>query len=278
MNLKDYLSVTPEIQEAIDAGKPVVALESTILSHGMPYPQNVEFAHKVEEIVRAEGAVPATTAIMGGKLKVGLNAEELLVMCKAEGVGKVSRRDVAVYLATGMTGATTVATTMIIASMAGIRFFAPVCVVCAGAKSILDLGLTLEYLETQGVPVLGLRTDELPAFYCRTSGFKLDYNCKDEETVAKIMKAKWDIGLKGGAVVGNPIPEQYAMDPNYMNGIIDKAVAQANAEHIHGKAITPYLLAHIKDMTEGKSFAANLELAYNNAHAASKIAVAYSKL
>ena len=154
----------------------------------------------------------------------------------------------------------------------------PVCVVCAGAKSILDLGLTLEYLETQGVPVLGLRTDELPAFYCRTSGFKLDYNCKDEETVAKIMKAKWDIGLKGGAVVGNPIPEQYAMDPNYMNGIIDKAVAQANAEHIHGKAITPYLLAHIKDMTEGKSFAANLELAYNNAHAASKIAVAYSKL
>ena len=288
MNLKDYLSVTPEIQEAIDAGKPVVALESTILSHGMPYPQNVEFAHKVEEIVRAEGAIPATTAIMGGKLKVGLNAEELLVMCKAEGVGKVSRRDVAVYLATGMTGATTVATTMIIASMAGIRFFAtgglqelantPVCVVCAGAKSILDLGLTLEYLETQGVPVLGLRTDELPAFYCRTSGFKLDYNCKDEETVAKIMKAKWDIGLKGGAVVGNPIPEQYAMDPNYMNGIIDKAVAQANAEHIHGKAITPYLLAHIKDMTEGKSFAANLELAYNNAHAASKIAVAYSKL
>ena len=259
----------------------------------------------VQTALRAEGAVPATTAIMGGKLKVGLNAEELLVMCKAEGVGKVSRRDVAVYLATGMTGATTVATTMIIASMAGIRFFAtggiggvhrgaektmdisadlqelantPVCVVCAGAKSILDLGLTLEYLETQGVPVLGLRTDELPAFYCRTSGFKLDYNCQDEETVAKIMKAKWDIGLKGGAVVGNPIPEQYAMDPNYMNGIIDQAVAQANAEHIHGKAITPYLLAHIKDMTEGKSFAANLELAYNNAHAASKIAVAYTKL
>ncbi len=253
MNLKDYLSVTPEIQEAIDAGKPVVALESTILSHGMPYPQNVEFAHKVEEIVRAEGAVPATTAIIGGKLKVGLNAEELLVMCKAEGVGKVSRRDVAVYLATGMTGATTVATTMLIAAMAGIRFFAtggiggvhrgaektmdisadlqelantPVCVICAGAKSILDLGLTLEYLETQGVPVLGLRTDELPAFYCRTSGFKLDYNCPDEETVAKIMKTKWDIGLKGGAIVGNPIPEQYAMDPNYMNGIIDKAVAQ----------------------------------------------------
>ena len=226
-------------------------------------------------------------------------------MCKAENVGKVSRRDVAVYLATGQTGATTVATTMIIASLAGIRFFAtggiggvhrgaektmdisadlqelantPVCVVCAGAKSILDLGLTLEYLETYGVPVLGLRTDELPAFYCRTSGYKLDYNCQDEETVAKIMKTKWDVGLKGGAVVGNPIPEQYAMDPDYMNKIIDQAVAQANAEHIHGKAITPFLLAHIKDMTGGSSFAANLELAYNNARACSKIACAYAKL
>ena len=305
MNLHEYLSVAPEIAEAIAQGKPVVALESTILSHGMPYPENVEFAHKVEKIVREEGAIPATTAIIGGKLKVGLNDEELLTMCKAENVGKVSRRDVAVYLATGQTGATTVATTMIIASLAGIRFFAtgciggvhrgaektmdisadlqelantPVCVVCAGAKSILDLGLTLEYLETYGVPVLGLRTDELPAFYCRTSGYKLDYNCQDEQTVAKIMKTKWDVGLKGGAVVGNPIPEQYAMDPDYMNGIIEKAVAQANAEHIHGKAITPFLLAHIKDMTGGSSFAANLELAYNNARACSKIACAYAKL
>ena len=305
MNLKDYLSVTPEIQEAIDAGKPVVALESTILSHGMPYPQNVEFAHKVEEIVRAEGAVPATTAIMGGKLKVGLNAEELLVMCKAEGVGKVSRRDVAVYLATGQTGATTVATTMIIASMAGIRFFAtggiggvhrgaektmdisadlqelantPVCVVCAGAKSILDLGLTLEYLETQGVPVLGLRTDELPAFYCRTSGFKLDYNCPDEATVAKIMKTKWDIGLKGGAIVGNPVPEQYAMDPVEMNKVIDRAVEMAKEQGIHGKATTPFLLAHIVEMTGGHSLDTNIQLAFNNARAASKIAKAYAEL
>ena len=269
MNLHDYLSVAPEIAEAIAAGKPVVALESTILSHGMPYPENVEFAHKVEKIVREEGAIPATTAIIGGKLKVGLNDEELLTMCKAENVGKVSRRDVAVYLATGQTGATTVATTMIIASLAGIRFFAtggiggvhrgaektmdisadlqelantPVCVVCAGAKSILDLGLTLEYLETYGVPVLGLRTDELPAFYCRTSGYKLDYNCQDEETVAKIMKTKWDVGLKGGAVVGNPIPEQYAMDPEYMNKIIDQAVAQANAEHIHANCDCEYAI------------------------------------
>ena len=304
-DLKAYMDVTPEIEEAVRTGKPVVALESTILSHGMPYPENLSFAREVEKIIREQGAIPATMAIIDGRLKCGLTEDELVRMCEAKGVLKVSRRDLPIVVAQKLTGATTVATTMLIAAMAGIRFFAtggiggvhrgaektmdisadlqelantPVCVVCAGAKSILDLGLTLEYLETQGVPVLGLRTDELPAFYCRTSGFKLDYNCQDEETVAKIMKAKWDIGLKGGAVVGNPIPEQYAMDPNYMNGIIDKAVAQANAEHIHGKAITPYLLAHIKDMTEGKSFAANLELAYNNAHAASKIAVAYSKL
>ena len=305
MNIAKYLSVTPEIADAVAAGKPVVALESTILSHGMPYPQNVEFAHKVEEIVRAEGAVPATTAIIGGKLKVGLTADELEIMCKADGVGKVSRRDVAVYLATNQTGATTVATTMMIAAMAGIRFFAtggiggvhrgaektmdisadlqelantPVCVICAGAKSLLDLGLTLEYLETQGVPVLGLRTDELPAFYCRTSGFKLDYNCPDEETVAKIMKTKWDLGLKGGSVVGNPIPEEYALDHDEMEAVINRAIEQANEQHIHGKALTPFLLAHIKDMTNGVSFASNLQLAYNNARAASKIAVAYSKL
>ncbi|MCQ2420857.1 MAG: pseudouridine-5'-phosphate glycosidase [Clostridia bacterium] len=303
--MQKYLSITPEILDAIHAGKPIVALESTILSHGMPYPQNVEFAHKVEEIVRGEGAIPATTAIIGGKLKIGLNSEELEIMCKAENVGKVSRRDVATYLAAGMTGATTVATTMMIASMAGIRFFAtggiggvhrgaektmdisadlqelantPVCVVCAGAKSLLDLGLTLEYLETMGVPVLGLRTDELPAFYCRTSGFKLDYNCESEETVAKIMKTKWELGLKGGAVVGNPIPEEYALDYNEMEKVITKAIDMANEQGVHGKALTPFLLSHIKDMTDGVSFASNLQLAYNNAVAASRIAVAYSKL
>ena len=305
MNLKDYLSVTPEIQEAIDAGKPVVALESTILSHGMPYPQNVEFAHKVEEIVRAEGAVPATTAIMGGKLKVGLNAEELLVMCKAEGVGKVSRRDVAVYLATGMTGATTVATTMIIASMAGIRFFATggiggvhrgaektmdisadlqelrqtsVAVVCAGAKMILDIGLTLEYLETMGVPVLGLRTDDFPAFYCRRSGFGVDHNAKDEAEIARIAKTKWDLGLAGGILIGNPVPEEYAMDFDEMTAVIEKAIAGANAEGVRGKNITPYLLAHIVEYTGGQSLKTNIQLAYNNARAAGKIAVAYARL
>ena len=208
MIMNKYLSITPEIAEAIASGKPVVALESTILSHGMPYPENVEFAHKVEEVVRAEGAIPATTAIIGGKLKVGLTAEELEIMCKAENVGKVSRRDVAVYLATGRTGATTVATTMMIAAMAGIHVFATggiggvhrgatetmdisadlqelantqVAVVCAGAKSLLDIGLTLEYLETMGVPVLGLRTNDFPAFYCRKSGFGVDYNVESED-------------------------------------------------------------------------------------------------
>ena len=306
MQLNKFLDVKPEVAEAIAAGKPVVALESTIISHGMPYPQNVQTALEVERIIRENGAVPATIAIIGGRLKAGLTAEEIEYFGKkGTAIAKASRRDLAVLCARGEDGATTVTTTMIIAHMAGIKVFAtggiggvhrgaektmdisadlqelantPVCVVCAGAKSILDLGLTLEYLETYGVPVLGLRTDELPAFYCRTSGYKLDYNCQDEETVAKIMKTKWDVGLKGGAVVGNPIPEQYAMDPDYMNKIIDQAVAQANAEHIHGKAITPFLLAHIKDMTGGSSFAANLELAYNNARACSKIACAYAKL
>ena len=305
MNINDYLTVSPEIQEALAHNKPVVALESTILSHGMPFPQNVDFAHNVEKIVRAEGAVPATTAIIGGKLKVGLTSEELDIMCKAEGVGKVSRRDVAVYLATGQTGATTVATTMLIASLAGIKVFAtggiggvhrgaqetmdisadlqelantPVAVVCAGAKQILDLGLTLEYLETYGVPVLGLRTDEFPAFYCRTSGYKLDYNCSSEEEVARILKAKWDVGLKGGAVIGNPIPEEYALNYDEMEKVIEKALKKADEQHIRGKYITPFLLANISEMTEGESFASNLELAYNNARAASKIAVELAKL
>ena len=303
--MQDYLSITPEIEEAIKAGKPVVALESTILSHGMPCPQNMEFAHKVEEIVRAEGAIPATTAIIGGKLKVGLTSEELDLMCKGEGVGKVSRRDVAVYLATGKTGATTVATTMMIASMAGIKVFAtggiggvhrgatetmdisadlqelantPVAVVCAGAKSLLDLGLTLEYLETFGVPVLGLRTDDFPAFYCRSSGFKLDYNASSEAEVAKIAKTKWDLGLKGGLVIGNPIPEEYALDYDEMEKVIVKALELAKEQGIHGKDTTPFLLSHIKDMTDGVSFASNLQLAYNNAKAASKIAVELAKL
>ena len=305
MMQNEYLSITPEIEQAIKEGKPVVALESTILSHGMPFPQNVEFAHKVEEIVRGEGAVPATTAIIGGKLKVGLTSEELDIMCKAENVVKVSRRDVAVYLAAGKTGATTVATTMMIAEMAGIKVFATggiggvhrgaqetmdisadlqelantkVAVVCAGAKSLLDIGLTLEYLETFGVPVLGLRTEDFPAFYCRTSGYKLDYNAENEAEIAKIVKTKWDLGLKGGFVIGNPIPEEYALDYNEMEKVIVKALELAKEQGIRGKDTTPFLLSHIKDMTEGVSFASNLQLAYNNARAASKISVALSNI
>ena len=305
MIMNKYLSITPEIAEAIASGKPVVALESTILSHGMPYPENVEFAHKVEEVVRAEGAIPATTAIIGGKLKVGLTAEELEIMCKAENVGKVSRRDVAVYLATGRTGATTVATTMMIAAMAGIHVFATggiggvhrgatetmdisadlqelantqVAVVCAGAKSLLDIGLTLEYLETMGVPVLGLRTNDFPAFYCRKSGFGVDYNVENEEMAAKIMQTKWDLGLKGGAVIANPIPVEYELDFDEMEGVIQNALAMAKEQGIRGKATTPFLLSQIKELTKGVAFASNVQLALNNAKAASKIAVAMSKL
>ena len=304
MNIEKYLDVQPEIAAAIAEGRPVVALESTILSHGMPYPENMEFAHKAEQIIRAEGAVPATTSIIGGKLKVGLTPEELDLMCNPVDIGKVSRRDVAVYLAAGKTGATTVATTMLIAAMAGIRVFAtggiggvhrggentmdisadlqelastPVAVVCAGAKMILDLGLTLEYLETQGVPVLGFRTDEFPAFYCRTSGFKLDYRAESEEEIAEIMKVKWDLGLKGGIVIGNPIPQEYELDFDWMNRVINDALKKAEEQGIRGKYITPFVLSELRDMTDGVSFASNLELAYNNIRVASRIAKAYAE-
>lgn len=300
-----YLAVTPEISQALAANKAVVALESTILSHGMPYPENVEFSHKVEEIVRGEGAVPATMAIIGGKLKVGLNPHELELMCKAENVGKVSRRDVGTYLATGRTGATTVATTMMLSQMAGIKVFAtggiggvhrgaettmdisadlqelahtPVGVICAGAKSLLDIGLTLEYLETMGVPVLGLGTDDFPAFYCRKSGFGVDYNCPTPEAVASILKTQWDLGITSGAVIGNPIPKEFELDYDEMEQVITKALAAAKEAGIRGKATTPFLLSHIKEYTKGVSFASNLELAYNNARMASRVAVALAKL
>ena len=305
MNYKDYLSITPEIQEAIKEGKPVVALESTILSHGMPYPENLEFAHKVEEIVRNEGAIPATTAIIDGKLKVGLNAEELELMCKGKDIAKASRRDVAVYIATKKTAATTVATTMLIADMAGVRVFATggiggvhrgaqetmdisadlqefahtnVCVVSAGCKSILDIGLTLEYLETFGIPVLGYQTEHFPAFYCEDSGFGVDYKVSGAKEVADIMKTKWDLGLQGGLLVGNPIPHEWSMDHEYIDGAINKALEMAKEKGIHGKATTPFLLATIKELTGGNSLASNLQLAYNNAKVASQIAVEYSKV
>ena len=300
-----YLSVAPEIAEALEAGKPVVALESTILSHGMPYPENREFAGRVEEIVRGEGAVPATTAIIGGKLKVGLTPDELEVMCRAEGVGKVSRRDVPVYLAVGRTGATTVATTMMLAQMAGIRVFATggiggvhrgaettfdisadlqelartsVAVVCAGAKSLLDIPKTLEYLETMGVPVLGMGTEDFPAFYCRKSGCKVDYAVSGPQEAARILRTKWELGLAGGVVIGNPIPEEYELDFDEMEKVIGRALEAAREEGIHGKDTTPFLLAHIKDYTKGVSLASNLQLAYNNARTASRIAVELCRL
>ena len=305
MNVKDYLSVTPEITEALAQGKPVVALESTILSHGMPYPENLDFAHQVEKIVRDEGAIPATLAIMGGKLKVGLNAEELEIMCKAENVAKASRRDVAVYLSSNQTAATTVATTMLIADLAGIRIFATggiggvhrgaqetmdisadlqefahtnVCVVSAGCKSILDIGMTLEYLETFGVPVLGYQTSKFPAFYSADSGFGVDYEVKDAAEVARILKTKWDLGLNGGVLVGNPVPAEYSMDHAVIDKAIDEALRQAKENNIHGKQTTPFLLAKIKELTDGESFDSNVQLALNNARVASKVAVELAKL
>ena len=303
--MNKYLSISSEVQAALDKGLPVVALESTILSHGMPYPENVEFSHKVEQVIRNEGAIPATTAIIGGKLKVGLTPEELEIMCRADGVGKVSRRDVAVYLATGKTGATTVATTMMLAEMAGIKVFATggiggvhrgaeltmdisadlqelastaVAVVCAGAKSLLDIPKTLEYLETQGVPVLGMGTEDVPAFYCRKSGCKADCKVDSPQEAAAILKTKWELGLKGGVVIGNPIPQEYELDFDDMEKVIEKALESAKRDNIHGKDTTPYLLAHIKDYTKGVSFASNLQLAYNNARVAAQIAIEYCRL
>ena len=305
MGLEKYLDIKPEIAEALKNGQPVLALESTILSHGFPYPENKEFAKEVEKIVRAEGVVPATTAIIGGKLKVGLTEDELMFMCNPVDVGKVSRRDVPVYLETGKAGATTVATTMLIAAMAGIKVFAtggiggvhrgaektmdisadlqelantPVAVVCAGAKQVLDIGLTLEYLETMGVPVLGYGTEDFPAFYCRKSGFGVDYAAKDAAEVARIIKTKWDLGLKGGLIIGNPIPEEYELDFDEMEAVINKAIDEANEQGIRGKYITPFLLAKSKDLTGGESFRSNTQLAYNNARVAAKIASELAKL
>ena len=303
--LNRYLDISPEVQAAIAENKPVVALESTILSHGMPYPENVGFAAEVEKVVRAEGAIPATAALIHGRIKVGLTPAELDIMCKAENVGKVSRRDMATYLATGRNGATTVATTMICAAMAGLKVFATggiggvhrhgettmdvsadlqelkqtsVAVVCAGAKQILDIGRTLEYLETMGVPVIGNGTKDFPAFYCRKSGFGVDYAAKDEQEIAKIIKTKWDLGLTGGVLIGNPIPEEYALDFDYMEDIINKALAEAEEKGVRGKDITPFLLAKVKELTKGVSFASNVQLAYNNARAAAKISKALCEL
>ena len=306
MSLNKYLDVSPEVAAAIAEGRPVVALESTIISHGMPYPQNVETALKVESIIRENGAVPATIAILGGRLKAGLTPEEIEYLGKkGHDVTKASRRDLAVLVSRKEDGATTVTTTMMIAYMAGIRIFAtggiggvhrgaqttmdisadleelaqtPVMVVCAGAKSILDLGLTLEYLETHGVPVIGYGTKELPAFYTRKSGFGVDYELDSPQELAAAFKASMDMGLKGGMLVTNPIPEEYSMDPAVINKAIDEAIAHANAQGIHGKESTPFLLAKVKELTGGDSLDSNIQLVFNNARLAAKTAVELCKL
>ena len=294
------LKINPEVLSAIKENRPVVALESTIISHGMPYPQNVETALRVEEAIREAGAVPATIAIIGGRLKAGLTADEIEYLGKkGAAVTKASRRDLPVLVARGADGATTVATTRIIAHLAGIRVFAtggiggvhrgaettmdisadleelgrtPVMVVCAGAKAILDLGLTLEYLETKGVPVIGFGTEELPAFYTRTSGFKVDYKIDTPEELAAAFRAQQEMGLGGGMLVTNPIPEEYSMDPARINAAIDQAVADSRRLGIHGKEVTPYLLARVKELTGGDSLDANIQLVLNNARLAARTA------
>ena len=303
--LEKYMDIKDDVGEALRTGKPVVALESTIISHGMPYPENIESAKKSEAVIKEAGAVPATIAVIEGKIKIGLTEDELDHMGRDSTITKVSRRDMAMILARGIDGATTVATTMLCASLAGIRVFATggiggvhrkaqqtfdisadlmelagtdVGVVCAGAKSILDIGLTLEYLETQGVPVVGYRTEDFPAFYTRKSGFKVDYRVDTAAEIARALKVKWELGLKGGMVIANPIPEEYEMDPDYINGVIDEAVATAERGGIQGKKITPFILARLHDKTGEKSLFSNKELVYNNACLAAEVAIEYSRI
>lgn len=300
--MNKYLSISQEVQEALKLGKPVVALESTIISHGMPYPQNVETALRVEQTIRENGAVPATIAIIGGKLKAGCTKEEIEYLGKkGQQVAKASRRDLPVLIAKKADGATTVTTTMMIAAMAGIRVFATggiggvhrgatttmdisadleelaqtqVMVICAGAKSILDLGLTLEYLETKGVPVIGYQTEELPAFYTRHSGFSVDYRVDTPQELADIFNTKIQLGLKGGMLVTNPIPEEYSMPAEVINKAIDDAISEAERLGIHGKKVTPFLLAKVKELTGGDSLQSNIQLVLNNARLAAQTATA----
>ena len=303
--MTSMISYSTEVQQAMEGKKPIVALESTIISHGMPYPQNVETARMVEQIIRDNGAVPATIAIMDGKIKIGLSDEELELLGNSPGVSKVSRRDIGQLIATKKIGATTVAATMICAELAGIRVFATggiggvhrgaettmdisadleelsntgVAVVCAGAKSILDIGLTLEYLETKGVPVIGYQTDKMPAFYTRSSEFDLTFRSDDVAELAQVLKAKWDLGITGGAVIANPIPAEHALEESFINGIIAQAMAEANENGVSGKEVTPFLLGKVKELTEGKSLVANIELVKHNAKVGAELAAAYNKL
>ncbi|SCJ39974.1 Pseudouridine-5'-phosphate glycosidase [uncultured Clostridium sp.] len=297
--LEKYLHIHPEVKRALSEGQPVVALESTIISHGMPYPKNIEMAKNVSKIIRENGAIPATIAIIDGVLKVGLTTEEIEFLGTSKDVLKASRRDLPFIISKKLNGATTVATTMILANLAGVKVFATggiggvhrgaqetfdisadlqelantnVAVVCAGAKSILDIGLTLEYLETNGVPVVGFGTEEFPAFYTRKSGFGVDYKVDSSLEVANALKAKWDLDLKGGMVIGNPIPKEFEMDYDTINSAIESALKEADENNITGKKVTPFLLDKVKTITAGKSLDANIELVYNNAKVAAQIA------
>jgi pseudouridine-5'-phosphate glycosidase len=306
MNLSPYLSVSEEVAAAIAANQPVVALESTIISHGMPYPKNVATALQVEQLVRENGAIPATIAIIQGKLTAGISKDEIEYLGqRGQNVAKASRRDLPLLLSRGQDGATTVATTMIAAALAGIRVFATggvggvhrggektmdisadleelamtdVMVVCAGCKSILDIGLTLEYLETKGVPVIGFGTDDFPAFYTTRSGFKVEARLDRPEDVAAAFMAKMACGLRGGMLIGNPIPEQDAMDPDYIRSSIESALHEAEILGITGKKVTPFLLDKIQQITGGKSLEANIKLVCNNAILGARIAQAWSRL
>ena len=304
MKLNDYLDIHPDVENAIKNKLPIVALESTIISHGMPYPNNIETALMVEDTVRSNNAIPATIAIINGRLKVGLSNKEIELLATNNKVRKISRRDLAIAVTKKLSGSTTVASTMIIANLAKIAVFATggiggvhrgaektfdisadleelsktnVCVVCAGAKAILDIGLTFEYLETKGVPVIGYKTSELPAFYSSKSGFNVDYRIDSAIDIAEILKTKWDLSIKGGVLVANPIPIAFELESVMMNEAINEAIIEANKEKIIGKEITPYLLSKVNEITQGKSLNANIKLIQNNAALAAKIAIHYMK-
>ena len=299
-----YLEIKEDVKEALENDVPVVALESTIISHGMPYPQNVEMAKKVEDIIRSEGAIPATIAIMNGKIKIGLSDEDLETLAQSPNVNKVSRRDLAKIIAEKSMGATTVASTMICAEMAGIQFFVTggiggvhrghehtldvsadleelaqsnVNVICAGAKAILDLPRTMEYLETKGVSVVGFQTKVLPAFYTRTTNIPLHAYVETEEALANIIHSKNQLNLKGGILIVNPIPVESSLDSAFINSVIDEAIEQSVKDGIKGKDVTPYLLKTIVEKTEGRSLDANLALVYHNARVGARIAKAYTE-
>jgi len=299
MNFNPYLEISEEVKSALAENKPLVALESTIISHGMPYPQNYETAKHVENTVRENGAVPATIAILNGKIKIGLSEDDLQILSNSGNILKASRRDIPVIVSQKLNAATTVSATMICAALGGLKIFATggiggvhrkgnesfdisadltelaqtnIAVVSAGVKSILDIGLTLEYLETLGVPVIGYGTEEFPAFYTRQSGFKVNYRLDTPEQIGSMIKAKWELGLNGGVIVANPIPEEFSMDKSVIDNAIEEALAKADANGIKGKEVTPFLLAEIKNITGGSSLDSNIKLVLNNAKLAAKTA------